>query len=249
MADAAELVAGETVLEIGPGTGMLTREFLKRGARVIAVEADRRAIAILEKSFSDEVATGNLVLHHGDIREITPADIGLHDHTYKLIANIPYYLSGILFRTFLESSCQPSNLVFLVQKEVAARITCRGRQARDKKESLLSLSVKVYGEPTYVKTVSRGNFNPQPKVDSAIIAISNISRNNFARITEENFFTILHLGFAAKRKQLIGNLSKSYERTHLMHIFSMLSILENARGEDLPLEIWLRLVERLTVPA
>ena len=176
MVDAAELTAGETVLEIGPGTGMLTREFLRRGARVIAIEADARAIELLQESFADAISGGGLTLVHADVREINPKDYGLASGKFKLIANIPYYLSGVLFRQFLSGEITPQTLVFLTQKEVAQRI------ARDKKESLLSLSVKAYGLPRYIKTVSRGNFSPSPKVDSAIIAVYNISKEHFATI-------------------------------------------------------------------
>jgi len=116
MADAAELTLEDTVLEIGPGTGALTQEFLKRGVRVVAVEADQRAIELLEDTFADEIAAGTLVLHHGDIREIDLEAIGLTRGAYKLVANIPYYLSGMLFRLFLESETAPSTLVFLTQK-------------------------------------------------------------------------------------------------------------------------------------
>src|SRR5690606_15015371 len=100
-----------------------------------------------------------LHIHHQDIREFDLASLNLADHQFKVVANIPYYLSGLLLRTFLDTTVQPTTLVFLIQKELAERI------ARDKKESLLSLSVKVFGEPTYVTTVKRGHFTPPPKVD------------------------------------------------------------------------------------
>lgn len=241
MSDAADVHAGDTVLEIGPGTGMLTKEFIKRGARVVAVEADTRAVEILKEMFADEIAAGNFVLHHADMRELDLRSLNLKPGGYKLIANIPYYLSGMLFRTFLESVYQPSDLVFLVQKEVAERI------ARDTKESLLSLSIKVYGDPIYVCTVKRGNFTPQPAVDSAIIAVSHISKKNFKRTSESDFFALLHLGFAAKRKQLLGNLAKQHDRDVLTHIFSTLEIPADARGEDLTINTWVCLVEKLVI--
>lgn len=240
MCDAAGDLAGKTVLEIGPGTGALTKEILARGAQVIAVEADTRAIEALTKTFTDEIQANTLTIHHLDARLLTPETLGLTDHTYICIANIPYYLSGFLFRTLLESMCQPATLVFLVQKEVAERI------ARDKKESILSLSVKAFGKPRYVKTVSRGHFKPQPKIDSAIIAISAISRNNFTTITPNDFFSLLHLGFGQKRKQLLGNLSKQYDRPKIQEIFTALSIEEQVRAEDVPLEKWLALTHKIT---
>jgi len=236
MADAAAVKKGDTVLEIGPGTGALTRELLSRGARVIGIEADERAIPLLHESFKPEITSKNLVIIHSDIRTTPLTTFGLTEHTYKVVANIPYYLSGMLFRTFLESTTQPSDLVFLVQKEVAERIV------RDPKESLLSLSVKIFGDPRYVETVKKGNFSPSPKVDSAILSVSNISHARLGEIPEEFFFTIIHAGLRAKRKQLLGNLSLMYPREILLHMFSTLGLKEDVRGEDLPVSEWLTLV-------
>lgn len=239
MADAGNVETGDTILEIGPGTGALTRELLKRGATVIAVEADVRAVDILSQTFANELAEGKLVLHHTDIRSTDLQAFELSEHAYKVVANIPYYLSGTLFRTFLSSELQPSLVVFLVQREVAERI------ARDPKESLLSLSVKVYGDPQYIGTVKPGNFTPPPAVDSAIIAIQNITRSKLHDIDEALFFSLLHLGFGSRRKQLLGNLSTKYSRDVLTHIFSTCSISLSTRGEDLSVEKWLELTRAL----
>ena len=281
MADAAALEERDVVLEIGPGTGMLTRTLLDRGARIVAVEADVRAVTELEATFKDACANGALTLHHGDIREFTPAcakrstpgrpeDLHVPCGKYKVIANIPYHLSGILFRQFLSSDCQPETLVFLVQKEVAERIvpkqfspraacarrstagravgkTAEGGSGRNPKESLLSLSVKAYGRPTYVRTVARGNFNPRPRVDSAIVSVTDISKRNFRDTSEPLFFEILRLGFGSRRKQLLGNLSKRYDRAALVKTFSTLDIRTDVRAEDVPLGTWLKLVQSLSV--
>jgi 16S rRNA (adenine1518-N6/adenine1519-N6)-dimethyltransferase len=125
--------------------------------------------------------------------------------------------------------------VFLVQKEVALRI------ARDKKESLLSLSVKVFGKPAYIKTIGRGNFSPAPRVDSAIIAITDISRARFENASEKTFFELIHYGFASKRKQLLGNLTGAMDREALTELFNTLSMPLTIRAEDVPLELWLKL--------
>ncbi len=243
MADAGSVQKGDTILEIGPGTGALTKELLKRGARVIALEADVRAIESLQTTFVSEIANGNLVILHEDVRNINHTSLGLKTGEFKIVANIPYYLSGMLFRIFLETEIQPSDLVFLVQREVAERI------ARDKKESLLSLSIKIFGDPKYIKTIRKGNFTPPPKIDSAIIAITNISKNRLKNVPEEQFFTILHHGFKSKRKQLLGNLSEMVPRDTLTHIFSTLELPLTVRGEDVPLDIWLKLCEQiLTTP-
>ena len=140
---------------------------------------------------------------------------------------------------FLEHDIQPSTLVFLVQREVAERI------ARDKKESLLSLSIKIFGNPKYIKTIGKGNFTPPPKIDSAIIAVSDISKDRLGTIPQNFFFKILHEGFKSKRKQLLGNLSDTYDRNTLTHIFSTIELSPTVRGEDIPLPKWLHLCSEI----
>ena len=238
MCAAADLQVGDIVLEIGPGTGILTQEILASGAKVIAIEADPRAITTLEEAFPDAITQGQLTIHHHDARTLDLPSFGVIKQRYKVVSNIPYYLSGHLFRSFLDTDCQPNTLVFLVQKEVANRI------ARETKESLLSLSVKVFGDPTYICTVKRGHFNPPPKVDSAIIAINNINRDNFQGLSAEYFFKILHLGFGQKRKQLLGNLASDFNRSTLETIFKELDIPLTTRAEDTQLEIWLNLTKK-----
>ena len=239
MCEAGKVTAGDKILEIGPGTGMLTKVLLAKGAEVIAIEADERALEQLETTFKAEIASKQLTLHHGDAREITPLTLGLKDRKFKIVANIPYYLSGFLLRSFLDNKIQPISLTFLIQKELAHRI------ARDKKESILSLSVKVFGNPIYVKTVAKGHFIPKPKVDSAILSIQGINQDNFKDVNKEAFFDTLHLGLGNKRKQLLGNLSQKYERQSIIKIFQELNIKETARGEDLLLEVWLEITRAL----
>jgi 16S rRNA (adenine1518-N6/adenine1519-N6)-dimethyltransferase len=206
---------------------------------VIAIEADPRAIAALEGAFVAEIASKQLIIHHHDARTLNPGEFGVLDHQYKVVANIPYYISGSLFRSFLDTDCQPTDLVFLVQKEVALRI------ARDPKESLLSLSVKVFGNPKYICTVKRGHFNPPPKVDSAIVAVSNINRDAFANAPREQLFKLLHLGFGQKRKQLLGNLSKEHDRSALCDLFTKLEIPLDVRAEDVFPDTWFKILGRL----
>ena len=240
MADAGMIQAGDIVLEIGPGTGVLTQELLKRGARVIALETDQRAIEALNATFGDEIMAQKLTIIHKDVRSLDLEALGLRPRAFKIVANIPYYLSGHLFRTFLEAEIQPSTLIFLVQREVAERI------ARDPKESLLSLSVKVFGDPKYIKTVGKGNFTPQPKVDSAIIAVSNISKDRLSGISQDFFFTILHEAFKSKRKQLMGNLKPRFTPEILEPIFAQHDISPKIRAEDIPLATWILLIKDLS---
>lgn len=225
----ANLASDAVVLEIGPGTGTLTRELLKVAGKVIAVEADRDLFEKLQVYFTNEIADGRLELIHGDIRMF---DIDSLPQRYTLVANIPYYLTGEIFRMFLEAEHQPRSMTLLVQKEVADRIV-----ARDGKESILSLSVKAYGEPKREFLVPRGAFKPAPNVDSAVLTIGNISRKHFATTEEERrFFALLHAGFAHKRKYVRKNLEEAG--------FSAGDIPEKVRAEDLRLSVWLELMHR-----
>lgn len=151
--------------------------------------------------------------------------------TYKVVANVPYYISGTLIRLFLEAEHQPRQMSLLLQKEVVERI------ARSKKESLLSLSVKAYGTPLYIKKVPAGAFSPPPRVDSAILAISGISRGNFTKKgQEERFFALLHAGFAHKRKVIGTKLGAILGKNSGKALF-----LAKKRAEDVPLASWLDL--------
>ena len=238
IADAACLTKTSTVLEIGPGEGALTRALLSRAGKVVAVEADAVLAKKLIETFHAEVASGALAVRHEDIRAF---DARAMPSGYALVANIPYYLTGDIFRRFLSGEKQPASMTLLVQKEVAERI------ARAKKESLLSLSVKAYGTPRYCFTVPRGAFVPAPSVDSAVLTVSDISRARFASEKEERFFfALLRLGFAHKRKQLFGNLRDAYPSAALTRAFLASRIEERARAEDLSLETWRALARALT---
>lgn len=241
--DAGDVSPREAVLEIGPGRGVLTAELLKRGARVIAVEKDAELLPFLEEKFEKEIKEKQLLLIGDDILDFHPETYKLKPETYKLIANIPYYITGAIIRKFLTEKNPPKKMVLLVQKEVAERIV-----AKNKKESLLSISVKVYGAPKYVKTVKAGSFTPPPKVDSAILLIDSISRNFFHKEasgtpTEERFFEVLHAGFAHKRKQLFGNLRAVFDEKILREKMARCGILENARAESLSVGDWKCLIQ------
>jgi len=266
---AADLSDKDTVLEIGPGKGFLTAELLASGAHVIAVEKDDRMIPLLKEKFAEEIRQEKFTLIHGDILDIAcqgptfekereererergsgtfslsnkekvpdPFSAAL-SMRYKLVANIPYYLTGQIIRTFLESKNKPERMILMVQKEVATRIV-----ARDEKESILSIAVKVYGTPKLIKKVPARYFTPAPKVDSAILSIENISNANFPdKISEKAFFEIVRTGFAHKRKVLAGNLKELFgEKT--LDILKKAGVPENARAENLSLEQWLTIAQ------
>ncbi|MBI2610654.1 ribosomal RNA small subunit methyltransferase A [Candidatus Kaiserbacteria bacterium] len=229
----------ETILEIGPGRGALTKELLATGARVVAVEKDDTLIKQLKPTFAREIDEKKLTLVADDIRNITPQKLELKK--YVLAANIPYYLTGEIIRSFLTADPQPRALALLVQKEVAARIV-----TRDGKESVLSLSVKAYGTPQVVASVSRGNFSPPPSVDSAILLIDNVSRDFFSDVDEDAFFKVVRMGFASKRKLLSGNLARVVSKSVTLEALAHCGIPEDARAEDVLLEKWKRLTQQLS---
>lgn len=227
--EAGEIKSTDVILEIGSGTGALTEKLLATGAKVIAVEKDEALFASLSAKYP------NLELTHGDILDFTPSEV-----PYKLIANIPYNITGAILEKFLSAEHQPELMVLLVQKEVAKRIV-----AQDKKESILSISVKVYGAPKYIQTVKAGSFAPMPKVDSAIIAIENISKDFFDSFSEKEFFKLLKEGFKAKRKKLSSNLSTIFGKEGVRKAFVALNLDENTRAEDVGVETWHKLGKSL----
>jgi len=229
----ADLSSSDTVLEIGPGRGVLTASLFEKAGKVIAVEKDNELIPVLEGKFSKEIAVGKLELVHADILDFKVSDHGLEAGKYKLIANIPYYITGAIFKKFLESE-SPEKIVMLVQKEVGERIA-----AKDNKGSILSISIKVFGEPKFVKTVPKEYFSPAPKVDSAIVSISNIKNPFVSSEEKEKFFDTVKRGFAHKRKLLINNVGGTPE------IFSSCDVKENARAENLSVSQWLCLSKNL----
>jgi 16S rRNA (adenine1518-N6/adenine1519-N6)-dimethyltransferase len=232
--EAGEVKTGETVLEIGPGEGVMTEKLLEAGARVICIEKDDRLIPELQKKFLKEISTKQLELIHADVLDTAIAHI--IKVNYKVVANIPYYITGQIIRMFLESNNQPEKMTLLVQKEVAERVV-----ARDGKESLLSLSVKVFGDPKLVRVVGRGAFTPQPNVDSAVLNIDNISKERLDGVDEKIFFKIIHAGFAHKRKQLLPNLVSLYKKEQLVSAFEKCGIDTKVRAEDIKLDRWISL--------
>ncbi len=237
--DTADITQDDTVLEIGPGKGVLTKELLAKAGKVIAVEKDRSLGSELSLRFKKETGSGKLTLILDDIRNVSLKTYGLSPNSYKLVANIPYYITGELLRQSLGGDIQPELMVFMVQKEVAERI------ARAKKESILSISVKAYGTPHYIGTVKRGSFSPAPAVDSAILLIADISKERFTEISECFFFSLVKSGFAEKRKQLKNNLGEFATPEEIKLIFTNLHIDIFARAEDIPLNQWFLLARIL----
>lgn len=263
MVFATDIKEGDIVLEIGPGKGALTSKLLESGANVIAFEKDDRAIPYLTEKYSQEIKIGKLNLIHSDILDlnIEESDI-LKGKKYKISANIPYYITGELLRKFLESNNQPEKIVVMLQKEVARRIVGEESQKTNEigqkmtKESILSISVKAYGKPKYITTVSRKFFRPVPNVDSAILAINDITKDffslikadfdrnnientqNITKIDEKVFFEIVKSGFSHKRKVLIKNLQDKINKNTLEKIWVYKKWSPTVRAEDITLNDW-----------
>jgi 16S rRNA (adenine1518-N6/adenine1519-N6)-dimethyltransferase len=238
MIKAGNLKEGDTVLEIGPGKGSLTKALLATGNKVIAIEKDHRLIPLLNEKFKKDIETGSLSLIEGDFLEIDTEKI-LNRDAFVVIANIPYYITGILLRKFFAETHIPKKIVLMVQKEVADRIV-----ARDKKESVLSLSVKLYGTPKIIQKVSKKLFSPVPKVDSAILSIETNPNKKLSPEKEARFFFVIKKAFNQKRKTVgstLRNITANYP-----NIFSEAGISPTERPEDIDLPRWLTFIDRLS---
>lgn len=232
--EAADLKKGDVVLEIGPGRGALTRKILQSEARVIAIEKDEVLAEELKIVLENFIKTKQLEIISADALDFDPS-INKNLQKFKLVANIPYYITGALIEKYLTLKNPPESATLLVQKEVAERIV-----ARDKKESILSISVKIFGEPKLISKVPAGAFVPAPKVDSAIIHISNISNKVFNKdLTEKRFFEVVKAGFAHKRKQI----GKNLENIVSLEKFNSCKIDPKRRAETLTKEEWICLAK------
>jgi 16S rRNA (adenine1518-N6/adenine1519-N6)-dimethyltransferase len=231
---ASGIQPGDVILEIGPGIGNLTQELAREARKVIAVEKDRKMIEVLEKTTK---GFKNIKIIQGDILKINSGDYDLKPGKYKIIANLPYYITSPVIRKFLESKNQPEKMVLMIQKEVAQRIV-----AKPPNMSLLAISVQFYAKPEIITFISKGSFWPQPKVDSAIIQITDIHKNK--KVSRDNFFKIVKAGFSQPRKQIINNFIRGLkaDRKKVEQWLFKNSINPERRAETLELQEWLELV-------
>jgi 16S rRNA (adenine1518-N6/adenine1519-N6)-dimethyltransferase len=243
LASSVAVRPGETILEIGPGKGALTRVLLTLGRPVVAIEKDTALVGVLENIFAEEIRDEKLKIISGDVRDFEKKVPGtLSETQYVVAANIPYYITGEIIRQFLTTIHQPRAMALLIQKEVAQRIV-----SRDGKESILSLSVKAYGTARIIEKVSRKCFSPAPSVDSAILLIDHISRDFFADLDETHFFDVVHAGFASKRKLLANNLGVKYGKEVAIKILADCGVPEKARAEEVTLAQWKKLAQKLVL--
>ena len=236
---AAELSPGEIVVEVGPGLGILTEALAKQGARVIAVELDARLVALLKKRLT---GFPDVRVVHADILKTIPRQL-LRDsfptsglvRGYKVIANLPYYITSPVLSHFLEAQPRPSRMVVMVQKEVGEAVAAAPGKMR-----LLSVKAQFYSRPAIVSYVSAASFYPPPKVNSVILRLDVYSQPPIEVSDVAGFFDIVMHGFSAPRKQIRNSLAHSLE----MPPGQVASLLEKAgiepkrRAETLKLEEW-----------
>jgi 16S rRNA (adenine1518-N6/adenine1519-N6)-dimethyltransferase len=231
---AAELTPDDTVIEVGPGLGILTQELVKSASRVIAIEVDPHLAESLQSKLSN---FPNLTVLNADILELDPSELAKNSD-YKVVANLPYYIAAPILRHFLEASLKPKLMVVMVQKEVAQSMV-----AGPGDMSILGISVQLYGKPSIVDYVPAESFYPQPKVDSAIVRIDVYSEPAVAVTDIAGFFDIVRAGFSTPRKQIRNSLAIGLDRpsAEVSDILKGAEIDPRRRPETLSLDEWARL--------
>jgi len=234
--DSAQLQNRDTVLEIGPGTGNLTQELVKRAGTVVAIEKDPKMVGILKETFKNYK---NIEIIQGDILKIRESNI----KNYKIVANLPFYLTAPVVRKFLEAENPPKDMVLVIQKEVAQRIC-----AKVPDMNLLAVSVQLYAQTKIISYISKKSFWPKPKVDSAIIRITP-KENGERGFSRDLFFKIVKAGFSQPRKQILNNLSKNLkiEREKAASWLLQNNIRPTQRAETLEVENWIKLTKTFKI--
>jgi len=232
--NAAELSSLDTIVEVGPGLGVLTEELVKSAGKVIAIELDQHLTELLKERMT---SSNNLVVMNGDVLKTEPAQLfepySVTD--YKVVANLPYYITGAVIRHFLEASTKPRMMVLMVQREVAQQIT-----AQPGEMSLLSVSVQFYGAPKIAAKVPAHAFYPVPNVDSAVLRINVYPQPKVAVDDTNEFFRLVKAGFSANRKQLVNSLANGLvlPKAEILPLLEKASIDPKRRAETLNIEEW-----------
>lgn len=232
---AAELSPDDIVLEVGPGLGILTRELAQKAGGVIAIELDDKLAALLKKTLA---SFNNVTIVNDNVLNIEPEDLLKEGKgSYKVVANLPYYITSPVLRHFLEAKAKPKTIVVMVQKEVAEAIA-----AEPGDMSLLSVSVQFYGEPKIITSVPAESFYPAPEVDSAILRIALYPKPK-VDVDEEGFFGIVRAGFAAPRKQIANSLAKGLDRekSEVLPFLDRADVAPQRRAETLSIGEWANL--------
>ncbi|MBF6590261.1 MAG: ribosomal RNA small subunit methyltransferase A [Ktedonobacterales bacterium] len=240
--EAADLAPDDEALEVGAGTGVLTVRLAARVRRVVAVELDRAILPVLRETTAP---FANVEILARNLLSVAPVDV-FGTAPYKLVANLPYYITSLTLRHFLEAPNPPRLLVVMVQREVAERIVAPAGGL-----SLLGLSVQFYGHPAVVAHVPADAFFPPPRVESAIVRIDLSSQPPLTGDARERFFGIAHAGFAEKRKQLHNNLERHLgaSRETVARWLATADIAPTRRAQTLSLGEWLALTRAVLADA
>ncbi|MBM3182684.1 MAG: ribosomal RNA small subunit methyltransferase A [Chloroflexi bacterium] len=232
---AAELSPQDTVVEVGPGLGVLTSALAQKAGKVIAVELDAEMAERLKERM---LSQPNVQLVNADILKVDLPHLIGPDTCYKVVANLPYYITSPILRYFMENQMKPSLMVVMVQKEVAESIV-----ARSGKMSLLAVSLHVYSRPIVVARVPARSFYPQPKVDSAVVRFDILPEPAIKVADMDGFFDVVRRGFSAPRKQLRNSLANGYgvKPAKIDPLLEHARIEPQRRAETLSLEEWGRL--------
>ena len=243
---AAELTPTDVIMEIGPGLGVLTKELARQAGGVIAIELDSKLAAILKQTLA---SFKNVIIINKDIIKIEPAALLREQKagfpsainspsSYKVVANLPYYITSLVLRHFLEASVKPTIMVVMLQKEVAEAIV-----AKPGGMSLLSISVQFYGKPEIISYVPAQCFYPAPEVDSAILRVDVYPQPAVAVTNEKSFFDLVRAGFCASRKQIGNSLAQGLElsKAEVLSLLGKAHIVPQRRAETLSLDEWAQL--------
>ena len=232
--DASAIEKGDEVLEVGAGTGVLTRELAQHAGRVVAVEVERDMLMLLGETTS---SYPNVERVARNLLQLNPSEV-FAQRPYKLVANLPYYITAPTFRHFLESENPPRLLVVMVQLEVAQRIVAMPGDL-----SLLAVSIQFYGQPRIMARVPANAFYPAPKVDSAILRVDVRPQIALTQRERDDFFRIVQAGFSERRKQLHNSLTHGlhYKNELIRSWLTAAEIDVSRRAETVSIEEWLRL--------
>lgn len=244
--EAAGVTSADTVLEIGPGIGNLTRLLCERAGFVLSIEKDPQFQQILfnikkdyRENFRYEIADA-LTFDF----ETALSDYSLPTTNYKLVANIPYYITGKILQIFLNKKNKPSEIVVLTQKEVADNVVAKAGDL-----SVLAISVQLFGQPEIVEIVPAKSFYPAPKVDSAILKIKLFKKPKYKISDEKIFFKIVKACFSGKRKQLHNTLTSNLKlpKEKVLEILNELKINPMARPQEISIEKWIELSDKINL--
>jgi 16S rRNA (adenine1518-N6/adenine1519-N6)-dimethyltransferase len=231
VAAAADLTRDDVVLEIGPGLGSLTRHLAVLARRVVAVELDEALLPVLHSVLRPYP---NVEVIHGDILELHPSSFIPHP-SYKVVANLPYYITSVVIRRLLEAQARPALIALTVQREVAERIC-----ARPGEMSLLAVSVQFYAQPRIAARIPAGAFYPRPEVDSAVVRLEVLPQPAVEVADHDHFFRVVKAGFSQKRKQIRNALSSGLQMAPAVveDYLARARIDPKRRAETLTLEEW-----------